>query len=464
MSFRRWLVIAGISVGALAGLWALLPQTTPGTIAEEKAQSDRPVLYYRDPSGAPYWSAIPKKDAAGRDYLPAYEDAQAPAIASDKQASAPPSGSKRILYYRNPMGLPDTSPVPRKDWMGMDYIPVYEGEEQDDGTVKVSLDKIQRTGVRTTTASLRRIVRPIRAAGTVKPDENRITVVTMRSDGYVEEVFVNTTGQHVEAGQPLFRVYSPEIQNAQIDLLGAMRSATRGTSEGARSIEGPMQRLRNLGVSETRIKEVRETGSNPRTLDWLAPATGDVVQKRIMRGQRIVPGEELYRIVDHSRVWVIADVPEADLMWVKVGTPATVTLRAEPAQPMKAEVSFIYPELRAETRSARLRIEIPNADGNIKADMYADVVLDAAPTQAEVVGIPENAAIDSGTRQFVLVAKGEGRFEPRRVKLGRRGEGYLEVIEGLSAGEEVVTNATFLIDAESNLKAALSGFSQESAK
>jgi Cu(I)/Ag(I) efflux system membrane fusion protein len=201
----------------------------------------------------------------------------------------------------------------------------------------------------------------------------------------------------------------------------------------------------------------------PRTIDWLSPATGDVIEKQIINGQRVSAGNELFRIADHSSLWVIADVSEADLPMLKLGARATVTFRAYPAQPVEGQVSFIYPELRAETRTARVRIDVPNVDGRLKIDMYADVVFQAGADEEPVAAVPISAIIDSGTRQVVLIAKGEGRFEPRPVKLGRRGEDYVEVLEGVTNGEEVVTSATFLIDAESNLKAALQAFTQSGA-
>ena len=462
------ILAAGLTAGAAGGyFYARLPPAAPATATPPVAVSaaERKILYYRDPGGAPYWSAEPKKDAGGRDYLPVYEDEEV-SFEPDGRKPAPPTagGPRRILYYRNPMGLPDTSPVPKKDWMGMDYIPVYAGEEQDDGkTVKISLDKVQRSGVRTEAVEARAIIRPVRAVGTVEHDETRLTIVTMRSEGFIEDLFVSRTGQHVHAGEPLFRIYSPDIQRAQVDLMVAVRSVQRGVlgSDADRQLEGAMQRLRNLGVPEGRIREVRDKGANPRTIDWPSPATGEVIVKRIINGQRVMPGDELYRIADHSHVWVIADVAEGDLAAIKVGTRATVAVRAYMAQPIEGMVTFIYPVLRTETRTARVRIEVPNPDGRLKIDMYADVVFQAGADEAPVIAVPTSAVIDSGMRQVVLVAKGEGRFEPRPVKLGRRGESYVEVLEGVSKGEEVVTSATFLIDAESNLKAALQAFTQE---
>ena len=379
--------------------------------------------------------------------------------AAEEMSSA--KDDREILYYRNPMGLPDTSKVPKKDSMGMDYIPVYADEASNDGdTVKVSLDKIQRSGVRTEKVGAKSISSTVRGVGLVERDESRLWIVTVRSDGYVEDLFVNKTGQRVEKGQSLFRFYSPQIQLAQVDLLVAKRG--QGRRDAARDLDGAMQRLRNLDVPEARIDEVLKTETNPRTIDWASPATGHVIQKNVIEGQRVMAGDELFRIGNHERVWVIAQLAESDIGDIAVGTPATVTLRAFPDEPHEGEVTFIYPEMmKPETRTLSVRIELPNSDGRMKPGMYADVVLRPGTGAAPVTAVPASAVIDSGTRQVVLVAKGEGRFEPRAVKLGRRGDGYVEVLGGVETGEEVVTSATFLIDSESNLKAALQAFTQQ---
>jgi membrane fusion protein, copper/silver efflux system len=460
------LLALGIAIGTGTGSWYVRRAALPlsGEAAPHAtAAGERRIVYYRDPGGAPDYSATPKQDAQGHDYLPVYADEEVSFEPAAKQP-AKGGGSRRVLYYRNPMGLPDTSPVLKKDSMGMDYIPVYDGEEPEN-TVRISPEKIQRSGVRTELVEARKIIHPVRAIGAVDHDESRRTIVTMRSDGFIEELFVNKTGQHVHAGEPLFRVYSPDIQRAQIDLLVAMRAAARGAggTDSDSNLDGAMQRLRNLDVPESRIREVRETRANPRTLDWPSPATGDVIEKRVVKGQRVRAGDELYRIEDHSHVWVIADVAEADLFAIKPGIRATLTFRAYPMQPLQGGVTFIYPELKSQTRTARVRIELPNPDGRLKMDMYADVVFQASDDEVPVLAVPSSAVIDSGSRQVVLVARGEGRFEPRPVKLGRRGDGYVEVVDGVSKGEEVVTSAIFLIDAESNLKAALRAFTQPDA-
>jgi Cu(I)/Ag(I) efflux system membrane fusion protein len=371
---------------------------------------------------------------------------------------APAKDDRKILYYRNPMGLADISKVPKKDSMGMDYIPVYADEAGDGGTVTVSLDKIQRSGVRTEKVGTKIIARPVRGVGLVEHDESLLTIITVRSDGYIEDLFVDKTGQHVKTGQPLFRFYSPQIQLAQVDLLVALRAQGR---DGGRDVEGAVQKLRNLDVPEARIEEVQRTKENPRTLDWPSPTTGDVTAKNVIKGQFVKAGDELFRIADHSRVWVIAEVAEADIGDIVVGTPATITLRAFPNEPHEGKVTFIYPEMmKPETRTLSVRVELPNPDGRIKPGMYADVLLDPGAKKAPVIAVPASAVIDSGTRKVILVAKGEGRFEPRAVKLGNSGGGYFEVLDGVKSGEEVVTSATFLIDSESNLKAALQALDQ----
>jgi len=383
-----------------------------------------------------------------------------PAVA---EQTAPDKTERKILYYRNPMGLPDTSPVPKKDSMGMDYIPVYADEQDEPGTVRVSLDKVQRIGVTTEKVEAKTISRAVRGVGTVQHDESLLTIVTVRSDGYIEQLFVNKTGQHVGKGDPLFRFYSPQIQLAQADLVVAVRAHGRDSGVGG-DLEGAMQKLRNLDVPDGRIDEVRKTMTNPRTIDWVSPATGDVIEKNVIEGQRVVAGDELFRIADHSRMWVVAEVAESDIAMIAVGTHATVTLRAFPTEPHDGVVTFIYPEMmKPETRTVSVRIELPNPDGEMRVGMYADVVFHTDGDGAKVTAVPDSAIIDSGTRQVVLVAKGDGRFEPRAVKLGRRGESYSEITKGIKPGEEVVTSANFLIDAESNLKAALQSFGQQEA-
>jgi Cu(I)/Ag(I) efflux system membrane fusion protein len=385
-------------------------------------------------------------------------------------ASAAPikPAEKKILYYRNPMGLPDTSPVPKKDPMGMDYIAVYEGEDQGaPGTVKVSADRIQMLGVRAEPVMRQSLARSVRAVGTIEINERGQHTVSPKFEGWIEKLHVNTTGQAVARGQPLAEVYSPELVSAQREYLIAYNATKRLAGAGADAQAGVQQlaaaaleRLRNWDISEQQLARLRETGEPRRTLTLIAPASGVIVKDPPVAGMRFMPGEPLFRIADLSRVWLIGDVFEQDLALVRVGTKATLAVAAYPDRTFPGEVTFVYPTLNAETRTARVRIELANPQGQLKPGMYGTVQIDAGPKR-EVLTVPDSAVIDSGTRQVLLVSLGEGRFEPRDVKVGARGGGFVEVLSGVKEGESVVTRANFLIDSESNLKAALSGFNAD---
>ncbi|MCC6211325.1 MAG: efflux RND transporter periplasmic adaptor subunit [Burkholderiales bacterium] len=393
-----------------------------------------------------------------------------------KSAPVPPApvakpegaaGKGRILYYRNPMGLPDTSPVPKKDPMGMDYVPVYEGGEPAGpaGTVKISADKIQLLGVRTEAAAARELRHAVRAVGTIQANERLLYKIAPRFEGWIERLHVNTTGQSVGRGQPLMEVYSPELVSAQDEYLIALRGAKELQEGGAeaqagmqRLAEGVLRRLRNFEISDQEIRRLQETGSAQRLLVYRSPVSGVVLQKPGTQGMRFMPGEVLYEIADLSSVWMLADVFEQELGLVRVGQEAKMRIAAYPDREFAGKVVFIYPTLDPGTRTGRVRIELANPGTQLKPAMYGNVELAAGESSGKRLAVPESAVLDSGTSQTVLVRRGEGLFEPRKVRLGTRAEGFAEILEGLKAGEEVVVRANFLIDAESNLKAALAGF------
>jgi Cu(I)/Ag(I) efflux system membrane fusion protein len=367
------------------------------------------------------------------------------------QAAAAGAGvcnGKPAKLYRNPMGAPDTSPVPKKDSMGMDYIPVCEDEgAPDNGTVvKVSLDRVQRLGVRSEVVEERVMSRTVRAFASVQYDERRQAVVAPKFGGWIEKLYVNATGDVVKAGQTLFDVYSPELNVLQQEFM-----LSRGTPGGA---EG---RLRNLDYPEAELEKLRRGERPSRTIGVPAPEAGTVVEKMAVKGMRYQPGEVLFRIVDTSVMWVLAEVYEQDLAFVTAGDMAKVTVNTWPDRSFPGRVTFIYPSVGKASRTARLRIEVANPDGLLRADMAATVEI-VAPIPGRWVAVPDSAVIDSGTRQVVLLERGEGRYQPIEVKLGARVPGYVQVLDGLKPGERVVTSATFLIDAESNLRAALGTF------
>ncbi len=377
---------------------------------------------------------------------------------------APAQQERKILFYRNPMGLPDTSTTPKKDSMGMDYIPVYEGEEEAGRQVRVSPEKIQKLGVRTEIASLRDLTRIVHAVGRVEADERLSYTIAPKFEGWIEKLHVNTTGQPVRRGQPLLEVYSPELVSAQKEYAIAaqgrqdLRNAGPEAQAGMQQLaEASLTRLKNWDISDDQLRALSTGGEARRTLTLRSPVNGVVIEKKAVQGMRFNPGDVLYQIVDVSSVWIIADLFEQDLALVKPGQTARVKVNAYPGREFSAKVTYVYPTLNAPTRTVPVRLELANPGGLLKPAMYADIEL-AAPGRGKVLTVPTSAVIFGGTRQTVLVELAEGRFEPREVKLGMQGKDYVEVLEGVGEGEKVVVSANFLIDSESNLKAAVSGF------
>ena len=471
---KGMVTVAAVMAAAGAGLWAgqtglvtlPIPATTAMTgVAQPEAKG--PIVYYRDPDGKPLYSATPKTADGGRPYVAVHagEDVSfhtpKPA-ATEAAAGNAAQGERKIIHYRNPMGLPDVSPVPKKDSMGMDYIPVYEGDADEGGTVKVSPGKIQRTGVKTELVGKRQIGRNIRAPGVVEIDERRVSVVAPRFDGFIDNVGPVTSGTHVKKGEPLMTVFGQELLNQAARLL-VEQNYGRGNDELPRSLRaqpagvvGARRRLLNFGVPEEFIELIKRERKVPDTISWPSPRDGVVLERNAVDGQGFKAGDVLFRIADHSVAWVMASVAEGDLGELKPGQSVKVTTRAHPGRVFTGKVAVVYPFLMKETRTVRVRIELPNTDLALLPDMYADVDISTGPDEP-VVAVPESAVIDSGARQVVILDRGDGRFEPRDVKVGRKGDGYVEIVSGLQDGETIVVNGNFLIDAESNLQSALKG-------
>lgn len=347
---------------------------------------------FRDPDGKPLYSATPKKTPDGRDYLAVPADADVspgePERAADMNAAGANS-ARKVKYYRNPMGLADTSPVPKKDSMGMAYIAVYEGDDSDDGSVTLSSGKIQRTGVQSEPAGMRRIRTLVRAPGTIQLDERRVSVIAMRAESYVQKVADITTGSRVAKGQPLMEIYSPAVSSAAAEYLATITSkATAGVTFYGR---GSRQRLVNLDVPEAAIAEMEKSQTVPITLQWSAPRDGIVLQRNAVEGMRAQPGDVLFRIADVSVVWALVDVAERDLGSVAVGQPVTVRARSYPGRRFDGRISVIYPQVNKETRTARVRIELENADLALLPDMYVDAEIDTG-SQAPIQRHPRSAA------------------------------------------------------------------------
>jgi Cu(I)/Ag(I) efflux system membrane fusion protein len=451
------MVTAAALIAAAGAAWQSLSHHAPLWVASAlAAENADPIAYYQHPDGKPLYSLEPKQTEDGRPFraVPASAD-----VRFDIEANAPAktAGERRIKYYRNPMGLPDVSPVPKKDSMGMAYIAVYEGDDSDDGSVKLSPGRIQRTGVKSEPATRRVIRTVVRAPGVIQLDERRISVIAMRSESFVLKVADVTTGAHVVKGQPLMEVYSPSITSAAAEYLATINSKTLGNDVSYG--RGSRQRLVNLDIPDEVIAAIEKTRSVPTSIQWTAPRDGVVLERNAIEGMRVQPGGVLFRIADHSLVWALIDVAERDLGAIAKGQLVTVRARSYPGRTFEGKVEVIYPEINKDTRTARIRVDLQNPDLALLHDMYVDAEIDTGSGEP-VLSVPESAVMDTGSRQAVFVDKGEGRFEPREVKLGHRGGGYIEVRQGVADGEPVVVAANFLIDAESNLKAALKGFAE----
>lgn len=439
-------IAAGAAIGALTGAFFLGSAFGPATWGDDAPSALAPAAATAAPVNS--------------------EPAQPGPM--QEQAAPAQSAERKILYYRNPMGLPDISPVPKKDSMGMDYIAVYEGDApEDDSSIQVSLEKVQRLGVVTEPAQLRDgLVRTIRAVGAVALDERRMAAVTTKMEGWVERLHLNTTGQAVQKGAAMLEIYSPELVVAQQDYVIALRAweTARGLgnadeiARAERLVEASVQRLRYLDVAQQEISRLSETRMVRRRLVLHAPFSGQVVEKRVVEGMRVMPGDSLFELADLSTVWVVADIFEQDLGAIEVGQPVSVSVPSYPGDSFGGRVDFIYPAVDPQTRTGKIRVEIANPSGRLKEHMYATLALSAPVSAGPVLVVPESALLDSGRRQVVLVDQGDGRFQPREVKTGARADGLVEISDGLEQGETVVVRANFLIDAESNLQSALRAF------
>ncbi len=394
------------------------------------------------------------------------------------RGTAPPAakpGERKILYYRDPMNPQITSPTPKKSSDGMDYVPVYEeegsGAEADGGTkrgIRVDPRMMQASGVRVEEVKTRPMSRVIRTVGQVTYDERLLYNLNAKFMGWVEKLYVDYTGKSVRKGDPLLEIYSPDLVTTQEEYLLAQRhrnglqasNVPEARAEADALVQSARRRLLFFDVPEHEIEDLERRGAPKKTLMLHSPATGVVIEKSVLAGTQVMPGAPLFKIADLSNIWVLADVYQYELAWVKPGMAAEVELSYLPGKPFAGKITYIYPYLTLETRTVKVRVEVPHhpSHAELKPDMFATVVI-RSPVHREVVAIPEQAIIHSGARNVAVMALGGGYFEPREVKLGVAAEGYVEVLEGIRPGEQIVTASQFLIDAESNLRSAVAAMS-----
>jgi RND family efflux transporter MFP subunit len=378
------------------------------------------------------------------------------------------AGAKSAELWTCPMHLSVVRPEPGQcPICGMDLVPMEEGAQKEGGieghgVVEIDPEKRQLIGVVTTAVERRALERVVRTVGRVTVDETRLSHVHAKVEGWIETLYAEETGKLVRRGDPLLTIYSPELVATQEEYLLALRSRERTKDSpfeevrrsGESMVEAARQRLRLWDISEEQIRRLDETGEVQKALTLYAPATGYVMEKgNAIEGMMVTPGMTLYVLADLSRVWVEADIYESEAGLVEVGQQARLTLPGSGGEGCLGRVSYVYPTVEAKTRTLKARVECGNPGLRLKPDMYVDVEI-VAPT-AEVLAVPEEAVLDSGTRQVVFVEEEEGRFVPREVTVGPRAGGYYPVIAGLQEGESVVSSPNFLIDSESQFQAAL---------
>ena len=336
-------------------------------------------------------------------------------------------------------------------------------EEVVPGTVQISPEKQQLIGVKFGTVEMRPLEKVIRTVGRVDYDEKRIVTVSPKIGGWIEDLYVDFTGRFVKQGEPLLTIYSPELVSTQEEYLIALR-AKRDLSKspfpevagsGDSLAESAKRRLKLWDINDDQIKALEESGQAKKTLTLYSPFSGFVLEKAAYKGMNVMPGVALFKLADLSVVWLYADVYEYELPFVRLGQQASVQLASMPGETFTGRAIYIYPSLNPETRTAKVRFELPNPHGKLKPEMYANVEIKVHLGQK--LTVPEGAIIDTGLRQLAIIDKGNGYFEPREVKVGSKVDNYYEVIKGLKAGERVVTSANFLIDSESKLKEAVGG-------
>ena len=372
--------------------------------------------------------------------------------------------------FRDRIGMiPDVM----RDMAAEQAPPPSSGAPEARGPVTIDAQRQQLIGVRTEEVTRTPIAPAIRATGMVRYDETRLTEVNVKLEGYIRELFVDSTGQPVARGQRLFTFFSPDLVATQNEYLLALKTrdeitaalptqsqptpqAAEAREYADRLVSGARQRIAQWDLPDDQIRALEESRQPLPSVTFPSPASGYVIEKQAVTGMRVMPGQPLYRIADLSVVWVEADVYERDVSSVRVGTPASVTLDAYPGEAFAGRAIYIYPYVEEKSRTIKVRFHLPNARGRLKPGMYANIELQTASRIG--LTVPADAVLDSGTRQVVFVAQGEGRFTPRPVKIGTRLADRVEILDGLAEGEQVATSATFFLDSESQLRAGLQNY------
>ena len=374
------------------------------------------------------------------------------------------SGERKIIYWRAPMDPNEIYEQPGKSKMGMDLVPVYEDEAGSSGIVKIDAEVQQNMNIKTAKVEVKQLSSKVITNGVLQTNETSEYIVTTRINGWVEKLYVNYTGQQISKGSKLMDIYSPELVSAQQELLTALsyQNSVNSSSiisikeSGNELVKNAMSKLELLEIPESEIKRLIDTKEVKTYVTLYAQKSGTVLEKNIVEGQKVIGGLPLLKIANLSTLWLMADIYEYELAKVKVGSKASITFNFLPGKIYDGKVSFIYPTLDPKTRTVKIRIELNNR-GELKPSMFANIIIEGDNLGAKPV-VPENAIIRSGMKDIVVLSLGDGKFKPQQVQLGGYADGYYQVLSGLSEGNTIVTSAQFLIDSESNLKAAINQF------
>ncbi len=457
-SKRGWRIAAFLVILAVALGEAVVIIRNGMLAPAPSATGEKKILYWQDPMHPAYKSDKPgKAPDCGMDLVPVYAEAK-----------AVPQGERKVLYWTDAMNPGSKYDKPGKAPDGMELVPVYaeesgSEEQPPEGAFKISPEKQQLIGMQYGEVKLQPLTRTIRAVAHLTYDETRVVRIHSKIEGWIDQVYVDFTGQLVKKNQPLLTVYSPELVATQDEYLLALRaqntlgdSSFKEVANGANSLlEAARRRLELWDITDQQIAEIRKSKKPVKALTLYSPADGFVLARSAYERQRITPETELYSIADLSTVWAIADFYEYEVRDVRIGQRVVLTLASFPGRSFVGRVNYIYPQLDNTTRTLRVRAEFPNPDFTLKPDMYANA--DLTIDYGRRLAVPQEAVLDSGNGQVVFVARGDGYFEPRKVVLGDRVDNKVIVLSGLNAGERVVTSGNFLVDSESTLKAAASG-------
>jgi Cu(I)/Ag(I) efflux system membrane fusion protein/cobalt-zinc-cadmium efflux system membrane fusion protein len=386
-----------------------------------------------------------------------------------KKGTGKSSGERKILYWRAPMDPNEIYDHPGKSKMGMDLVPVYEDEAGSSGIVTIDPAVVQNMNVKTEKVKSMRLSNIVVTNGILTTNEQTDYIVTTRVNGWIEKLYINYTGQKVHKGDRLMDIYSPELVAAQQELLSAIayKNAVSKTDvndileSGDMLIKNAIRKLELLEMSDPDIKKLIETKEVKTYATLYAQKNGTVISKNVLEGQKVMPGMPLLQISDLSLLWLTADIYEYELSKIELGSKSEIRFNFLPDKIFTGKVSFIYPTIEPKTRTAKVRLDIPNKSDLLKPAMLANVTIYGKDLGVKPV-VPENAVIRSGRKDIVIISLGEGKFKPQEIKLGGYADGYYQVLGGLTEGTTIVTSAQFLIDSESNLRAAVSQFTSAS--